>query len=166
MGVVKPPRYYYADGKQVRLSPDPDHLAVNLRRIDRERIKDLRGTVVGDVAIFPAAAVPKPLRDSFLDAGALLPVYRAGGAQITVLPEVRVELSGKKQHPALQSAIRSSGIQASVEPMDDNSFVLRPQSESGGDALSLANFVHEHVRPRMAQARFLRIVPKPTSLAR
>ena len=166
MAHTKTPRYYYADGKQVRLNPDPDYLAVNLRRIDRDKIKDLRGTVVGEVAIVAVAAVPKPLRDSFLDAGALLPVYRAGGAQITVLPEVRVELSGKKQHPALHSAIKSSGIQASVEPMNENSFVLRPQSESGGDALSLANFVHEHVRPRMVQARFLRILPKPTSLAR
>ena len=160
------PRYYYADGKQIRLSPDPAYLAVNLSRIDRERIKGLRGTVIGDVGLFPVASVPKQVRDSFLEAGALLPVYRAADAHIAVLPEVRVELSSKRQHPAFRTAIKSSGIEASVEPTDGNSFVLRPQSGSGSDALSLANFVHEHVRPRMAQARFLRILPKPTALAR
>jgi hypothetical protein len=166
MGPKSSPRYYYADGGQVSLDPDPDYLAVYLCRVDRERLKPLNVTVVGDVGLLPAARVPKQLLGALRDTGALLPVYKAAGARIAVLPEVRVELSGKKQHPALRAAIKASGIDATVEPTGGDSFVLRPRSGSGADALSLANFVHEHVHPPMVQARFLRILPKPTVLAR
>jgi hypothetical protein len=158
--------YYWADGKRVPLTPDADHVAIDLRRaaalglapaIDRLRPK-MSVLPGGTMAVVPRDLLPEPVRSTLERSAALQPVYHAAGTRIVTFPEVRVQVE-PGQLAAVTSAVEASGIPADVEAGEHGQIVLRPRSGSGADALSLANFVYERAHPSMAQARFLRIVP-------
>jgi hypothetical protein len=165
--------YYYADGKRVALEPDPDHVAIDLRlaasrplHLSVEKLKPRMSVLPGGgVAVVPRALVPKQILAELESIGALQPVYRASGARIVTYPEVRVEVeSGRRE--AVVSAIQESGIPTEVGSEEHGKMVLRPKSGRGVDALSLANFIYERAHPPMAQARFMRIVPRPDAQRR
>jgi hypothetical protein len=96
-----------------------------------------------------------------LDRGAAVhPVFRYERSQIVVLPEVRVEVHGEQQ-ARLRAALESGRLAADIERDDGDRLVLRPRSGRGVDALALANSLQETVKPALAQARFVRVVPRP-----
>jgi hypothetical protein len=87
------------------------------------------------------------------------PVFRHGEATIVVLPEVRVEIEPSRAAQLARVAAEAGG-DVDVEDRGGGSYVVRPRSGRGTDALAIANAVHERLGATLAQARFRRIVPK------
>ncbi len=108
-------------------------------------------------------AVPSEAARALDSAGALQPVFSGGGESLmVVLPEVRIETDGSEEAARVRTYLDSSRFDIDVEEdAERERFVVRPRSGRGADALKLANEVAEAVNPAMAQARFLRVVPKP-----
>jgi hypothetical protein len=112
--------------------------------------------------MLPSAEVPDDVAHALDQAGALQPVYRsADGALVVVLPEVRIDLADTEQASQLHDYLASHDLTSEVLRDTGEQVVLRPTSNRGDDALSLANSIEETVHPPMSQARFLRIVPRP-----
>jgi len=166
--------YYYAGRERVPLELDGDYVAINMghakaRGLDPEFVASIRPHMSvlpgGGLVVVPTAVVPETIRAGLEKAGTLQPVYRSGAARMVPYPEVRVHVEpGEKRK--LLSTVKASKIPADVSPEDHGDIVLRPRSGSGEDALALANFVYEKTRPEMAQARFVRIVPRPDAQPR
>jgi hypothetical protein len=172
-GPIGEPRYYYAGGKKITLAPADDLIAVDMRALSAglpAAVRDSVRPLSGEVGLInradlgsDAAATIQALKAT----GATYPVFRAGGAVIVVLPEVRVEESrpgAKQKH--LADWLASHSHEAVVKSRDQERLVLEPASGYGGDALKLANKLAEQVGPQMAQARFLRITPGPSTFRR
>jgi hypothetical protein len=164
----RPSLYYYAGGEQIPLEVDGGHVAIDLQAavehglqtfVDavRPRMSLLPG---GRVAVVQTETVTPALREVLERADAIHPVYRAGAARIVAYPEVRVHVDEARRGELL-SALNRSGISADVVGEAAGDVVLRPKSGRGADAIALANYVYETVRPEMAQPRFIRIVPRP-----
>jgi hypothetical protein len=171
---IGPPRYYYADGKKVALAPADDLIAVDTRTLNATLPKPLAATVrksvrplAGGIGLINRSALGSGAAatiQALVTAGATHPVFRAGGALLVVLPEVRVEESrpgAKQKH--LADWLASHSHEAVVKSRDQERLVLEPASGYGGDALTLANQLAEQVGPEMAQARFLRVTPGPST---
>jgi hypothetical protein len=77
-----------------------------------------------------------------------------------VLPEVRVEESRGAKRKHLADWLESHAQETVVTSRSADRFVLQPKSGYGGDALTLANQLTEQVGPELAQARFLRLLPR------
>ncbi len=163
------PSYYYSGGKRIALEPDERTIAVDLRRARAAASPQVRewaersgglASVKDGIALVPRAEIPAEVLAGLDQEGAIHPVFRYGRARIVVLPEVRVEVAGAEEQ-RLRRALEKGDFQAEVEHDDGERLVLRPRSGRGIDALALANALHEKVAPSLAQARFLRIVPKP-----
>lgn len=168
-------RYYYAGGERVDLAPAEDVLAVDTRALaaadvpakTRAAAERAARPLAGGVGLVhlsdlgdDAAAVEAKLRA----AGVLHPVFRSHGALVVVLPEVRVEESRGAGQKRLGAWLRTHARDVVVESEADGRVVLRPASGYGGDALALANQLAEQVGPEMAQARFLRVTPRPSTM--
>src|SRR5688572_19268632 len=135
--------YYYAGGKRVDLAPAADLVAVPAGGTSvRVLKKDELGAAAGA-------------------AKSLYPVFRAHGAVMVALPEVRVEESRPAQWAKIDKWLEAHRDRVEVVSRDDDRVVLRPVSGSGEDALAIANELNEQVGPEMAQANFQRIVPRP-----
>jgi len=156
------PQYYYADNKRISLQPADDLVAFKAKPasgrkgavpVGRELTGGLRLAAKGDLT--PAKRK--------LTSNSNYPVYRSGGAIVVALPEVRVEESRRSYWTKLQKWLVEHGDVIEVVSSDDERVVLRPASGSGRDALSIANNLAETVHPEMAQARFIRVVPRPTA---
>jgi hypothetical protein len=159
--------YYDADGSQVRLHAS-DAFAVDWGAAEKASVPagDLaalreHGTELrGDVAMVPASAVPTPVEEALDAAGALHPVFRSDdGALVVVLPEVRVEAADAAQAAKVREVVDSTDSEMVRDTGEQ--LVVRPTSQRGADALTLANRIEEEVHPLMTQARFLRVVPRP-----
>ncbi len=166
-------RYYYAGGEKVELTPADDLLAVDeqaLRNLPqaieaavRKRLRPLSGGVallhradLGD----QASGIVQALEA----AGATHPVFRSRGALVVVLPEVRVEETrGGAKQERLAHWLASHVEDAVVKSRQEDRLVIEPKSGYGGDALKLANQLAEQVDPEMVQARFLRVIPRPST---
>ena len=104
--------------------------------------------------------LPEPLRHTLDAAGALQPVYgTADDARVVVLPEVRVEASDPETRKGLRDLVKDSD--AEMTESKPGRFVISVPSGRGDDALTLANRVVEELRPEVAQARFIHVVPRP-----
>jgi hypothetical protein len=161
------PAYYWAQGKKVSLQQATE-IAVDVPAAQRAGLwegelsatADRSGArLSADLALLPAAEVPEPLRDRLESAGAVQPVFRHDDALLVVLPEVRVETEDPGTAAALRSAVDTWTSKVDMEQPTPGRYVLRPASHRGEDALDLANFVSETVKPEAAQARFVRVVP-------
>jgi len=153
--------YYYAGGEKIELTPADDLFAVEGG--------DARAAA-GSHAVGRALTDGLRLvtRDELGDAAKGLggskskyPVFRSHGAVVVALPEVRVEEGRKAQRAKLDKWLKEHGDDVTVVSRDGDRVVLRPVSESGADALALANVLTEEVGPEMAQARFIRVTPRP-----
>jgi len=167
-------RYYYAGGEKVALAPADDLFAVDERALSsaampaavesalRKSVQSLSGGVGlvnrADLGLHANAAV-----QALEAAGATHPVYRSQGAVVVVLPEVRVEESRGPKRKHLTDWLASHATETVVTSRSEDRFVLQPKSGQGGDALTLANQLTEQVGPELAQARFLRVVPRPST---
>jgi hypothetical protein len=156
--------YYWARAEKVPLE-DTSLVAVDVPAAKRARLWDgaLEDAAAGarraeDLVVVPTAGLPAELRDRLREAGAVQPVFGHDDTLLVVLPEVRVETGDADTAAAVSSAVRDSAVDVAVEEPAPGRFVLRPRSGRGEDALELANYVYERVRPDAAQARFLRVV--------
>lgn len=166
------PAYYYYDSDGSRVTLDPaDAVAVDLATAREagysesavlalgRHSRKLRGNLV----LLEKADLPSELEDALDEAGALQPVFRAGdGTLVVVLPEVRIEAADERQATAIRSSLKAATVESEIVRDGGAQLVLRPTSGRGVDALELANRIAETVEPPLAQARFLRVVPRPT----
>lgn len=162
--------YYYAGGERVELVRDDALLAFDGESLHESSLDEHVRTLVvsasrpvsSGIRIVDRAALPASAVQQLEKAGVLQPVFRCQGAILIVLPEVRVEESraGGPQRKLVEW-LEGHTNEVSVESDEDGRTTLRPRSGSGGDALQIANALAEKVEPELAQARFLRIVPRP-----
>jgi hypothetical protein len=163
--------YYDVDGSRVRLEP-ADDVAVDLRAAEaaglsgdllrevQRKSRELRGGIV----LLHGGDLPDAVTGELDEAGALQPVFRAAdGSLLVVLPEVRIEAADERQARKIRRALDGASVASEVVRDKGEQLVVRPRSHKGGDALELANLVAETVEPPMAQARFLRVVPRPST---
>jgi hypothetical protein len=158
--------YYYASGQPVDLTLDEHWLAVDTRqfkaagispRLKATLLKDAR-PLRGDLILVKRQAIPAKQLDALTLHGAVHPAFRAEGAILIALPEVRVEESSAQRQRALHRWIRQHGDEAQLVEDNGEKILLRPTSGHGVDAISLANHLTEQIGPEMAQTRFLRVV--------
>jgi hypothetical protein len=160
--------YYYASGKAVRLTPDEEWIAVDTRRSEavdaagdlKALLRDASRTLRGDLVLVRRKALSSRQFDALVREGAIHPVFRAEGAMLVTLPEVRVEESSPERRQAIHRWLRQHARDAEIVEDRGDRIVLRPTSGCGQDALALANHLTEQVGPEMAQPRFLRIVDR------
>jgi len=160
--------YYYASDKPVGLTLDEEWIAVDMDRVDpaaddipaaalRGRARPLRGSLF----LLRRDCFSGPQRDVLVERGAIHPVFRAEGAMLVALPEVRVEDASPRRQAALHDWLAQHRGEAEIVQDRGDRMVLRPTSGRGLDALALANHLSEQVGPEMAQPGFLRIVERP-----
>jgi hypothetical protein len=158
--------YYYASGQPVDLTLDADWLAIDTRmfkaaatspRLQAALRKDAR-PLRGDLILVQRKAIPAKQLDALTLHGAVHPVFRADGAMMIALPEVRVEESSTQRQRAVHRWVRQHGDLAELVADNGTQILLRPTSGHGIDAITLANHLTEQIGPEMAQARFLRVV--------
>lgn len=160
--------YYYAGGEKIRIEADADRIAVDLSRVRgasrkiRDFLKHREGdkALKGGITLVERKAIPKRVLDQLERQAALHPVYRHGETLLVVLPEVRVELS-EPQQESVRTFVSRGPVRAAIQKAEGDRMILRPVSGKGADAITLANTLHETIHPKMAQARFLRVVRKP-----
>lgn len=165
-------RYYYAGGQRIELTPAEDLLAIDEQHFTMEAGPQAVRTEVQQAAQPLRAGIRlvrrkalSPQTEAVLkQAGALQPVFRAQEAIVVVLPEVRVEESRPARKKRLEEWIKSHSEQALVRSEREGRIVLEPVSGHGEDALAIANALTEEVEPEMAQARFLRVLQRPSTL--
>jgi hypothetical protein len=158
--------YYYASGHPVDLTLDADWLAVDTRklkaagvsaRLQAALLKDSR-PLRGDLVLVKRQAIPAKPLDALTLQGAVHPVFRAEGAFLIALPEVRVEEPSTQRQRAVHRWVRQHGDEAELVEDNGEQMLLRPTSGRGTDAITLANHLTEQIGPEMAQARFVRVV--------
>jgi hypothetical protein len=161
--------YYYAGGQRIELEPATDLLAVdesalrqaNLPASAKKALKAARQLTSG-ISLIDRDAIEDAVADALAKAGALQPVFRAMGAVLVALPEVRVEFAeGAAKSRGLKKWLATRGDEAAIEKQSDGRITIRPTSGYGGDALAIANALTEEVKPEVAQPRFVRIVRRP-----
>jgi len=160
-------RYYYASGERVPIELDEEQVAVDAARAGPEQVSQLLGRAgpspqaPGGVLLLRRERVGEEGLRGLAARGALRPVYRAGGAALVALPEVRVELEGEAQRRAVREAIERAPHPVEIAEEGPGRIVLRVCSGSGDDALEVANFLFETARPAASSVRFVRFVARP-----
>lgn len=161
--------YYYSNGAQIYLTQDPDHIAVDLNRLQESEHSsaafaelEKEGIHLRDgLFIVPRRTLSDSISEMLESIGEIQPVFLHDDTMIVVLPEVRVEIMTNPQRKRIYAFLEEE--QHSVEVVSDRGerLVLRPTSGRGVDALDLANRLQEQIRPEMAQARFMRVLLRP-----
>lgn len=154
--------YYYAGKEKILLTPADDLFAVegdDVRGVDGASqpvgraltggLRLITRDELGDTAKALGGSKPK------------YPVFRSHGAIVVALPEVRVEESRTAHWAKLSKWLTEHGDEVTVVSSDGDRVVLKPVSGSGVDALTIANDLAKAVGPEMAQARFIRVTPRP-----
>ncbi len=162
-------RYYYAGGVRVPLTPDPEYVAVDFDRLEgeevdapiRERLQKSARSLRGSLGLLDRSELPEAVEEQLERSGALQPVYRHEDTLLVVLPEVRVETAEGEAGETLLEYLEARQLSVYVEREKRGRLVLRPTSGRGEDALLIANRLKEEMHAEMAQARFVRLVPRP-----
>lgn len=154
--------YYYAGGHKLELELDGEHAAVPFDEARRLGVSLPKGQreLPGGMALVRHDELSSPQRASLERAGALRNVYVYRGTLMVPLPEVRVELEGK-QREAVLSAIAEATVTADIDESTPDRLLLRPKSNRGDDALTLANEITERANPALSSARMVQVVPRP-----
>jgi len=163
--------YYYAGEEKVQLEPDPEYIAVDLAQLGRgEEDSRIKQEVTAssqplrrDLYLTPVSTLSGSDLERLTGVAAAQPVFRYGNARIVVLPEVRAELEEEHDPAALEKKLEEERVPAEVLEHRGQSVVLRPRSGRGDDALRLANLLREEGAAKFAQARQLRMIPRPKS---
>ena len=170
-------RYYYAGGKKVELIPADDLIAIDEQALEsaslseavRAALRKAMRPLSGGVGLVDRAELKDDgaeVVQALQAASATHPVFRSHGSVVVVLPEVRVEESRGAEQARIAEWLASHATETVVKSRDEDRLVFQPKSGYGGDALDLANKLTEQVGPEMAQARFLRITPRPPTMRR
>jgi hypothetical protein len=159
--------YYWAGGKRIRLQRR-DEFAIDVAIAQEigvaekqlERFRRQGRELTSALRLIDGSDLPERVRQSLDSVGALQPVYQTDDKSlIVVLPEVRVETTDPTKEDRLYDLVKQSD--AVVTEAQRGRFVIRPSSGRGVDALALANRVVEQLKPEVAQARFIHVVPSP-----
>ncbi|MGB6336397.1 MAG: hypothetical protein WBG96_12375 [Thermoanaerobaculia bacterium] len=163
---MAPDFYYYAGGKRIPLELDREHVAVDLSEAEsREGKRPDPATVEGaeelrsGLFLVEKSALSADARQRLDQEDALLPVYLYEDALVVILPEVRVEIAAGGE-TEVHRFLEQAEVPNQILTDRGTRLVVRPDSGRGEDALRLANELQESVPVEMAQARFLRRVPK------
>ena len=158
--------YYYAGGKRIPLELDPEHVAVDVGEVgSRGGRRPDPAAVEGAVELrsglylVERSSLPADERRRLDQEDALLPVYQYEDALVVILPEVRVEIA-EGSETEVHRFLEEADVPNQILTDKGTRLVVRPESGRGEDALRLANKLQESVPGEMAQARFLRRVPK------
>lgn len=158
--------YYYAGGKRIPLELDPEHVAVDVGDVDsragkRPEPAEVEGAeeLRSGLFLIERSSLPTDLRARLDQEKALLPVFHYEDALVVILPEVRIEISAGSE-TEVHRFLEQADVPNQVLTDQGTRLVVRPDSGRGEDALRLANELQESVSVEMAQARFLRRVPK------
>jgi len=161
-----PDFYYYAGGKRIPLELDREHVAVDVGVVEsREGKRPDPAAVEGaeelrsGLYLVEKSSLSADIRRRLDQEDALLPVFLYEDALVVVLPEVRVEIAAGDE-TEVHRFLEQSDVPNQILADKGNRLVVRPDSGRGEDALRLANELQESVPVEMAQARFLRKVPK------
>lgn len=130
----EPRCYYYAEGRRVMLEREADVASATLLRASR-----------GADAALPA----------------LLPSYRAEGAQLVALPEVRVEDADEAALARVARWLAQEPAAGEVLSARPGRLTLRPGAALQGDSVALAREAVERCGVASASPRLLRISKKP-----
>jgi hypothetical protein len=159
--------YYYSSGHIVDLILDEEWLAIDQRQLKAALSPRLRAAMLkdsrplrGDLILARRQAVPPKQLDALTRTGAAHPVFKAEGATLIALPEVRVEESSSQRQRALHRWLREHSDLAQVVEDGGERMILRPTSGRGLDAITLANHLTEQIGPELAQPRFVRVVDR------
>jgi hypothetical protein len=160
--------YYYASGKPVRLTPDKEWVAVDVRRSEASGagqnfealVREVSRPLRGDLVLLRRDALSSRQLDTLAKRAAIQPVFRAEGAMLVALPEVRLEEPSLERREAIHRWLRQHASDAEIVEDRGDRIVVRPTSGCGQDALALANQLTEEIGPEMAQPRFLRVVDR------
>jgi hypothetical protein len=160
--------YYYAGGNRIPLRLDRKHIAVDVKaaaqaRVDRKIAGVLKKapSLRRDVHLVEKRQLPKGALEHLEAAAVVMPVFRHEDALVVVQPEIRVETTTASQARSLKKFLAKSDVDAEVFQDKAGRHTVRPASGRGEDALVLANRLHEEARVDLAQARFIRMVPRP-----
>jgi hypothetical protein len=157
--------YYWAGGRRIPLAASSDVVidldsaaGAGLAAPQLDGLRAAGRSLTGSLLMVPGADAAATLGDGLGALSGVHPVYRSeDGSLVVVLPEVRVEASD----PGALGAVRRSLTTAHVVEETDDRLVLAPDSGRGADALALANELAESRSTDLAQARFVRVVPRP-----
>jgi hypothetical protein len=160
--------YYWAGGRRIPLAASGEVLVdlaavhdAGLSEADVQHIRDSGRRLTDSFTLLSADALPEELTRAEPGPG-VHPVFLAtDGTLLAALPEVRVESQDPQRLHEVRKMIDDEGLPAIVTSEGKGRMVLEPKSHRGADALSLANKLSEGLRLDVAQARFLRVVPRP-----
>ncbi len=114
----------------------------------------------GRIRLVPRGKLNSDLSARLEESGATQPVFKQGETTLVALPEVRIE----DDRASVRDEIRKFAADQ-VIPSDatesEGRLTLHPRSNSGRDALILANKIVERFHPTSVSPRFLRITPGP-----
>ena len=159
-------RHFYAGGERHVLEPAKEWLAIDTRAAVAAGLSGeitalpVGSKLPGGIILVDRAECPGDLSARIDAAGAARPAYRSGRAVVVLMPEVRVEFD-RSQHADALRALSESEVSAEITDDAPDRLALRPRSGKGEDALDLANYIYEHVRPAASSVRMLQVVPKP-----
>lgn len=163
--------YYYAGGRRITLTPDKEWLVIAAQHLPTEvpeavqaELQQKAQALSADLHMVRRAALSPATIDFLQQADAMAPVFRAAGALLVALPEVRVEEHRPVQQERLRAWLEHNPLAARISGQHTRGMVLTPVSGHGMDAVMLANRLTEEIAPEMAQAHFLRLVPQPSTL--
>ncbi|MGB5816042.1 MAG: hypothetical protein WBI27_12620 [Thermoanaerobaculia bacterium] len=163
---MAPDFYYYAGGKRIPLELYREHVAVDLSEAEsREGKRPDPATVEGaeelrsGLFLVEKSALSADARQRLDQEDALLPVFLYEDSLVVILPEVRVEIAAGGE-TEVHRFLEQAEVPNQILTDRGTRLVVRPDSGRGEDALRLANELQESVPVEMAQARFLRRVPK------
>jgi hypothetical protein len=164
----RPAHYYYAGGKRVALDPESELVAVDESRLaevepnsgEMKRAVQSTEALSGRIRLVPRRELNPDLSARLEENGATQPVFRQGDTTLIALPEVRVEDDRASVRDKIRKFAAEQVIPSDVTESEGR-LTLHPRSNSGRDALDLANEIVERFHPTSVSPRFLRITAGP-----
>ena len=163
---------YYYDGAGSRIALHAiDEIAIDWEAAKAvslpdelvSKLRDSSRVLRGGVSLVERNDLGESALHALDSVGAIHPVFRAeDGTKLVVLPEVRVEATDASQARKIKRTLKRE--EAELVEATGERLVIRPKSGRGSDALDLANRLEEAEHPLMAQAHFLRVVPRPETV--
>lgn len=156
--------FYWSGGRKIPLAASADVVVdlesegAKLAGASIAALRDGGRRLTSSLVLVPRSDAVAALGEDGASAPGVHPVFRSeDDSLVVVLPEVRVEGSDPDRLAALGRSLTT----AHVTDQTSERLTLQPDSGRGEDALTLANTLAESPDIDIAQARFMRIVPRP-----
>lgn len=158
--------YYYSQKKRVPLIKTDEFVAVDVGLLNENKAARKVSHFVEEFGEHLRRSHYLVRQDQLEDnvvevletASAAQPVFRSGEHLVVVLPEIRVHESRADKMLELKSWIGKHEKETEVVKIIGSRMTLRPRSNSGADALQLANLIHEEVGVEAAEPRMIQLL--------